>query len=220
MDYASRGRTRQKQRTFDALVAAARQLIALGHTPTVEDAAASAEVSRTTAYRYFPNQAVLLAAAHPEIETTSLLTEDASADVGTRLAAVIEAFTDLIVSTEPQQRATLRVALELGLAGRKELPLRQGRAIGWIDEALAPLRGSVPNDKLHRLVLAIRSATGIEALVWLTDVAGLSRREATDIMKWSAAAMLHAAVCGDAPQIPSDAKRATTTRRVRPTSSR
>ena len=30
--------------------------------------------------------------------------------------------------------------------------------------------------EVHRLTLAIRSATGIEAFVWLTDVAGLSLR--------------------------------------------
>jgi hypothetical protein len=31
--------------------------------------------------------------------------------------------------------------------------------------------------------MAIRSATGIEAFVWLTDVAHLSRRDATDLMR-------------------------------------
>jgi hypothetical protein len=45
-----------------------------------------------------------------------------------------------------------------------------------------------------RLVLAIRSATGIEALVWLTDVAGLSREEATALMRGSAQALLESAL--------------------------
>ena len=36
------------------------------HT-NVEDAAAAASISRTTAYRYFPNERALLVAAHPEI---------------------------------------------------------------------------------------------------------------------------------------------------------
>jgi hypothetical protein len=35
---------------------------------------------------------------------------------------------------------------------------------------------------VHRLARAIRSAVGIEALVWLTDVAGLSREEAAGVM--------------------------------------
>ena len=86
----------------------------------------------------------------------------------------------------------LRLSLEPG--PNEELLLRQGRAIGWIEEALAPLRGRLPRSKLRRLVLAIRSACGIEALVWLTDVAGLSRRQAGELMRWSALALLRAAL--------------------------
>ncbi|MCY7300868.1 MAG: hypothetical protein LH616_16880, partial [Ilumatobacteraceae bacterium] len=77
--------------------------------------------------------------------------------------------------------------------------LRQGRAIGWIGEALAPLQGELTAAEVHRLVLAIRATIGIEALIWLTDVAGLSRAEATDLMAWSARALLHAARTTDPP---------------------
>jgi len=48
--------------------------------PTVEEAAAAASVSRTTAYRDFPNQKSLLVAAHPETEAVSLVPDDAGAD--------------------------------------------------------------------------------------------------------------------------------------------
>ena len=44
--------------------------------------------------------------------------------------------------------------------------------IGWLEEALEPLQGELSRAELRRLVLAIRSACGIEALVWLTDVGG------------------------------------------------
>jgi hypothetical protein len=47
---------------------------------------------------------------------------------------------------------------------------------------------------LKRLILAIRSAVGIEALVWLTDIAGLSRKEALQLMRWSAGALLRSAL--------------------------
>ena len=76
----------------------------------------------------------------------------------------------------------------------RPLPLRQGRAIRWIGEALEPLHGLLPDDEIQRLVIAIRSATGIEALVWLTDIAGLSRDEAANLMRWSARAMLREAM--------------------------
>jgi len=186
------GRTSQKQRTRSALVTAARKLVEAGETPTVEDAAAEASISRTTAYRYFPNQRALLGAAHPETETASLLPEDAPDDPAARLDAVVAAFIRMIIDSEAQQRTMLRLSLEPKDPG--PLLLRQGRAIGWIEEALAPLRGRMPEPELRRLVLAVRSATGIEALVWLTDIAGLSRDEAADLMRWSARSLLRSAL--------------------------
>ncbi len=88
----------------------------------------------------------------------------------------------------------LRLSLEADPVERARLPLRQGRAIKWIEEALAPLRPEMSDDAVHRLAIAIRSATGIEALAWLTDVAGLSRPEARKLMRWSAQAMLQSAL--------------------------
>jgi AcrR family transcriptional regulator len=192
--YEAVGRTRQKERTRDALIAAARELVAQGTTPTVEDAAAAASISRTTAYRYFPNQPALVVAAHPETESRSLLPKDAPEDPAARLDAVIEEFTRLVVDTEAQQRTMLRLSLDPDAKAREPLLLRQGRAIGWIEEALAPLRGQMSDAELQRLVLAVRSATGIEALVWLTDIAGLSRPEAVELMRWSARGLLRSAL--------------------------
>ncbi len=95
----------------------------------------------------------------------------------------------------------LRLSLEADSAERAQLPLRQGRAIKWIEEALAPLRTEMSDGELHRLALAVRSACGIEALVWLTDVAGLSSDDATDLMRWSTRAMLQAALLRPAMRV-------------------
>jgi AcrR family transcriptional regulator len=191
--YEQIGRTRQKRRTRNALIAAARELVAAGSTPTVEAAATAAGISRSTAFRYFPNQRSLLVAAHPEIQASSLLPPDASDDPAARFQAVIEAFTQLVADTEPQQRTMLRMSLEPD-AGEHDLPLRKGRAIGWIEEALRPLHGLLSQKELHRLVLAVRSATGIEARVWLTDIAGLPAQEATELTRWTAHAIYRSAL--------------------------
>jgi AcrR family transcriptional regulator len=196
MAYEETGRVDQKRRTRDALVAAARDIVSRGETPTVEEAAANAAVSRTTAYRYFPNQRLLLAAAHPETAASSLLPLDAPDDPAARLDAVMRAFTDLVAKSEQQQRTMLRLSLE---PHPDPLPLRQGRGIGWIAEALESLDGDLEPDQLRALVLAIRSATGIESLVWLTDVAGLSTEEGIDLMRWSAQALLASALAGSPP---------------------
>jgi AcrR family transcriptional regulator len=192
--YEQNGRSAQKRRTREALIAAARDLVAQGEAPTVEGAAEAASISRTTAYRYFPNQRALLAAAHPETAARSLLPDDAPRDVASRLALVVDEFTRMIVDTEAQQRTMLRLSLESDPAERAQLPLRQGRAIVWIEEALAPLHTKMSDAEIHRLAIAVRSATGIEALAWLTDVAGLTRDEATALMCWSAQALLQRAL--------------------------
>jgi AcrR family transcriptional regulator len=192
--YERDGRTDQKRRTREALVAAARALVAKGLTPTIDEAAEAASISRTTAYRYFPNQSALLAAAHPETYVSSLLPEKAPADVQTRLDLVIDKFTRGTLENEAQQRTMLRLSLAVDPAERGQLPLRQGRAIKWIEEALSPLRKQMSEREVHRLALAIRSATGIEAFVWLLDVAGLSHAHAIELMQWSARALLKAAI--------------------------
>ena len=147
--YELDGRVDQKRRTRDALVAAARDLVARGLSPTVEEAAEAASISRTTAYRYFPNQTALLAAAHPETVVTSLLPADAPDDVATRLDLVVDGFLRMIVDTEAQQRTMLKLSLTADPEQRSQLPLRQGRAIKWIEDALAPLLadGSCPGPR-------------------------------------------------------------------------
>jgi AcrR family transcriptional regulator len=191
--YEAHGRSHQKRRTRDSLIAAARDIVAGGATPTVEGAAEAASISRTTAYRYFPNQRALLVAAHPETGAQSLLPDDAPDDPASRLDLVIDAVTRSNIENEAQQRTMLRLSLDADPVERAQLPLRQGRGIAWIEEALAPLKTEMSDTEIHRLALAIRSATGIEALAWLTDVATLSRDDARELMCWSARALLQSA---------------------------
>ncbi|TDW86369.1 TetR/AcrR family transcriptional regulator [Kribbella sp. VKM Ac-2566] len=192
--YEQSGRTRQKQRTRNDLIAAARELITEGGSaPTVEEAAAAASISRTTAYRYFRSQAELLAAAHPEVELTTLLPADSGDDPETRLLTVVAAFIESLLKFEPQQRTMLRLSLEPSTQP-DQLPLRQGRGIGWFEDALSPARDRLSEAAVHRLAIAVRSSVGIEALVWLVDVAGLSRDEAADVMLSSARAIVRAAL--------------------------
>ena len=186
------GRTNQKLRTRNALLAAARALIGKGESPTVEDAAEAAAISRTTAYRYFKNQAELLAAAHPEIHLP-LLPAKAPKGVEERLELLVKEMTKRVIANEAQFRTMLRLSLEEG-RDKRTLVLRQGRAIGWIEEALEPARGKLGKASFRRLVLAIRASIGIEALVWLTDIARLSRDEAAKSMQWSARALLRSAL--------------------------
>lgn len=191
--YEATGRTQQKTRTKRALLEAARELLAAEVTPTVEQAAEAASISRTTAYRYFSNQRELLVAIYPEIEAESLLGDDAPQDPEERLDMVTQSIGRQILTHEHELRTQLRLSLDPEVDGRR-LPFRQGRAIRWIEDALAPLSDRMGRAKLRRLVYAIRASCGIEAFVWLTDVARLSRKDAVELMRWSARALLRSAL--------------------------
>jgi AcrR family transcriptional regulator len=189
--YEATGRHRQKARTREALVTAARALLARGVEPTVEQAATDAGVSRTTAYRYFPTRRALLIAAQPYLERTSLLPPDAPSDVRERLDIVLREALRIVRDGEAQLRAALRLSLEPGTDPTAPV-LRRGRVIGWLEEALAPL--AEDGVDVRRIAVAIRAATGIEAFVWLVDVAGLSREDAVEQLQWTGRAVLGAAV--------------------------
>jgi len=176
--YEKTGRSRQKQRTRTALVAAVRDLVAAGgRSPTVAEAAEAASVSRTTAYRYFPTQKSLLLAAHPEIEATTMLAADVGDEPEVRLEAAVRAFMAMVVDTEAQQRTMLRLSLEPDTV--RLLPLRQGRAVGWFGEALEPVVGDLGPDGVRTQAV---------------DIGGLDREQAVDQMVWSAVALLRRAV--------------------------
>ena len=210
----SGGRTRQKQRTRESLIAAARMLVEEGATPTVEDVAERAGISRTTAYRYFPNQRTLLVAAHPETATTTLLTDDLSS----RPRGDLTPWPDghpLIVDTEAQQRTMLRLSLD------PEPRPRAASVTSGPSDRMDPGRtraahGEHDRREIHRLALAVtkRDRNGGARLAhrhrWT------SRPEAAEPMRWSAQALLSAAVVSGPP--PTRSSRRPTRRRTTGTS--
>ena len=190
-DYVVAGRTQQKQRTRDQLLAAAWTLMESGDTPRVEDAAEAAGISRTTAYRYFASQAELLAAAFPETARASMLPDPAPTEPLERVAAVAAVVVDRIAETEHLQRTMLR--LSLGDAPH-DLPLRQGRVIPWFEEALEPLGEHLGDDTVHQLAVALRSVCGIETRVWLSDIAGLDTDAVRALQVWMTDALVRRAL--------------------------
>ncbi len=161
-------------------------MLADGGSISVEKVAQAAGISRTTAYRYFANPDSLVQAAHPEIELTSLLGDDAPSDVRERLDLVLTEHFRIIREWEPQLRASLATSL----TGAGLPVLRQGRAIGWIADALVPLAETHRRVDRRLTAVRIRAVAGIEPFVWLVDVAGLSRRRAFDTMRRNAHAVL------------------------------
>ena len=96
-------------------MAAARKLVTSGCTPTVEEAAAAASISRTTVYRYLPNKRALLLGVHPEVAATSVLSRTRQ-KTPERPDPVVSNFSAMILDTEAQQRMMLQLSLEAAAA--------------------------------------------------------------------------------------------------------
>ena len=192
----------QKTRTQAAIVDAAVALLARGEAATVEAAAALAGVGRGTAYRYFPNQRALIAAAHPRATAESMLPSPAPSDPLERLRIVVREITRMTAETEPALRTMLRLSLEEH-ADARTTPLRVGRRIVWVDEALAPLANDVDAVQLKALTIAIAAVCGIEVYVWLKDIAGLSADDAAGLQRGISELLLLGGLGDHAPATPA-----------------
>ena len=194
---------RQKRRTRAAILAAAARLLADGHEPSVAEAADAADVSRRTAYRYFPTQDQLLVEAsleglRPQVEAAMLAALPDGSEAGddvARAAARLDAAVRVLHRLTQENEALLRTMIRLttGQVGRPRPP-RGYRRIDWLTSAVAPVRMRLGPARFTRLVSALASCVGMDAQFVLQDVRGLSPRSAERVTRWTARALLDASV--------------------------
>ena len=200
VSYLEEGRVNQKRRTWAALVAAAAELLRRGKVPTIAEVADAALVSRATAYRYFPTQDLLLAAAAVDLvakEQTARLLQRAAepADPEERVDAVVRADHAMTLAHE----AAFRTYLSATLARRTpddpaRVPRRPGNRLRWFAEALAPIREQLDPTTFRRLLSALSLCVGIESIIVTRDVCALEPAEAEEVKRWAAQALLQAAI--------------------------
>ena len=118
VDYQEkRGRARQRARTRRQILEAAVRLMHEGTIPTVEQAAAAADVSPATGYRYFRTQGALLRDAVEAAFPTELV-HQLEGDALARVDQVIDRGFPELVKHEVFDRAVLRLALDQWLRRR------------------------------------------------------------------------------------------------------
>jgi AcrR family transcriptional regulator len=179
-------RTAQKARTREALLAAAREILAEGGAPTVTSAAARAGISKATAYRYFSDPAELVAEAG--LAVAVLPYEEVVAGAGTtreRLRAISAYIFDLSVAHEAGFRQFLARNLDAWLADPQPRTRRGARRVQMFDRALDDHATAIAPETRRQLVLSLSTATGSEAMIALFDVAEVdpetARRTVLDI---------------------------------------
>jgi AcrR family transcriptional regulator len=206
---AETGRYRQRRRTRNAIVAAAADLIRQGKTPSVNDVADAADVSRRTVYLYFPTLEQLLVDATVGMLSQAAVDEaidaaDTGDDASERVAAMIRALFDSSSETLSLGRTLIRLTVEAtpddDTDARGTTPRRGYRRIGWIERAIEPLRAELDPDVFERLVSALAMVVGWEALIVLQDLRGLPQHEQVDTSLWAARSLIRAAL--DEPRSP------------------
>lgn len=186
------GRVNQKQRTRQALVDAAGQLVASGGRPTLADVAERALVSKATAYRYFASADALIAEVmfdrdFPSVDQVLGATGD---DPAARVLAVEAAVNDALLAHETAMRMILRNAIERALTEADDTPHRVGRRQALIAAALEPLRSQMKPAALERLRHSLALVIGPEAILAARDVCGLSPQETRRVTCWAAEALV------------------------------
>ena len=197
---ADTGRVNQKQRTRQALVEAAGQLLTAGASPSLADVAEHALVSKATAYRYFASADALIAEVMFDRDFPSV--DQVLGSIGdeptTRVLAVEEAVNDTLLSHEHAMRMIVRNAIEMALSGADDTPHRPGRRQKLIAAAVEPLARVLKPEALKRLRHALALVIGPEAILAARDVCGLSAAETRKVTRWAAEAIVAHALSGAA----------------------
>ncbi|HEY7223376.1 MAG TPA: TetR/AcrR family transcriptional regulator [Micromonosporaceae bacterium] len=185
------GRINQKRRTRQALVDAASQILAGGSTPTLDQVAEIALVSRATAYRYFSSADDLIADAllATSLKPASEVLARVSGDPTKRLLAVEAAVNGPLLDDERAMHMVARGLADQWLNSDDEQP-RPIRRIPLIDAALEDLDEPLTAANKRRLRSAAALAIGMEAVIGLRDACGLSPQEARRTAQWAVRALV------------------------------
>ncbi len=193
----TKGRVNQRKRTRNDILLAAGRLLGEGRSPTMDDVAAEAMVSRATAYRYFPSLEALLVEApiHGNVPDPARIFADSSIEnPEDRIDAAESALHDMVYDNELQLRAMLLNSLRLSLENGDGMPIRQSRRMGFIDAALGPVRAKMDKKSYKRLCAALCLFFGPESMIVFEDVLPLGKDEARKVKSWGVRALVRAAL--------------------------
>ncbi|MDM0111576.1 TetR/AcrR family transcriptional regulator [Variovorax sp. J22R133] len=192
-------RHQQKQRTRQAMLHAAAELMRQGGKPTLEEVAAQAMVSRATAYRYFPKVETLYLEASIDVDTPhadQILSGVPANNPVARLERVDDALHAMTLANEVPLRMMLAQSLERSARGEvdDQLPARQNRRSPLIDAALGPSIDRFTPAALKNLKHSLALVMGPEAMIVFKDVLRLDDGQARKVRRWAIRALVNAAL--------------------------
>lgn len=180
----------------------ARKLLLEGKVPSIAEAAEEAEVSRATAYRYFPTQGALVQEAVDDVLVSGSSAWEERLGDARELTERVERYVSLVFGLMRENEALMRGSLLLALeqwaktqAGEElgEEPIKRGGRLEAIAATLEPFTEKLGEDTLRRLSVALSVVVGIEAHVIFRDIWELDEDEAQQVSLWMTRALAEAA---------------------------
>lgn len=181
------------------MLATAIRLMQEGGSPSVSEVAEAAQVSRATAYRYFPSQAAMIQAAVDEALGPILDWAPSDPDAGKRVADLFGFAYQRMQAYEATHRAALLLALDqwqrrqAGTLGAEARVVRGNRR-GLLKAAVEPLQAQIGKAAADRVTQGLSLLFGIEAIIILKDIWGLDAKQAENVASWAASALIRQAL--------------------------
>jgi AcrR family transcriptional regulator len=201
-------RARMRKHLLDT----AMTMMAEGVTPSISELAEQAQVSRATAYRYFPTQSDLVAAVVGESLGPILSWRPSSDDAAERIDQLLVYAYPRLEQYEVQLRAAIQISLrqsaeERASKHKNPRPLVRGNRIEFLKMAVEPLKEEVDDKTFERTVQALSMLYGTEVFLVLKDIWHLELAQIIDIVRWTSRGIIeHARKTGKHAAKPSRSK--------------
>ena len=191
--------TSMRARTRRLLIETAMKMFDSGSFPSLTEVAQAAQLSRATAYRYFPTQSALVSAIVTETLSPMKNFQPTQHDVGDRIDELLAfAFPRML-----QHEGTLRAALHLSLtqwaqSRSTDLPpikekLVRGNRKQTLQRVVEPLSGELPPELLQKVLYALSLVYGSEIFLVMKDIWDCDDDALQEVARWIAKAIVRQA---------------------------
>ncbi|SFE17601.1 DNA-binding transcriptional regulator, AcrR family [Phytobacter palmae] len=188
-----------RKKTYDLLMNKALVLFEQGEIPSISRLATEAGVSRATAYRYFPTQSDLIAAAvGASLETIREWKPKSEDKVGERIAELFDFAFPEMFRHEGALRAALLVslqqwALERHSPDKMEKKLVRGNRKATLARVMEPVKEKYSPEMYRKVIAAFSLLYGSEVFLVMKDIWGMDNQQVIDNVQWMAKAIINQA---------------------------
>nr|WP_145516515.1 TetR/AcrR family transcriptional regulator [Yersinia aleksiciae] len=193
-DSAPPSLTTIRARTRRLLIDTAMSMYEQGTFPSITEVANAAQLSRATAYRYFPTQSALVSAMVDESLGPILAWQPTQPDARQRIAELLSFAYPRMLQHEGVLRAALHLSLQQWADNRSnpnnEEKLVRGNRKRLLKLAVEPLEGKLTPEALQRVVHAFSLIYGSEVFMVLKDIWHLDDAGIQDVTQWMGKAIL------------------------------